>query len=343
MSAPEARICYERAESLCNSLNQPEVLHTALMGQWYYSLLTDKLRAATLPIAKRIYSLAQQQNDPRMMLGACEALAVTFYYLGEFETARQYAKSGIEISRSTGVRPFAHELIDPGVGCLMWWSLCEWHLGEIATCKTAMAESIALAKERNDMAGLGMALYCSGMLAHFEGNAAEVESVGSDLIELCTRQAFASWLPGGVILRGWARSVSGNTVEGISCIEDGIRDYQATGAMLRLAYFLAVKAEALHLAGRNHEALETITAAEVLTERSEVRWWCAEMQRLRGVFLAATGADEALVDASFSEAIRIAKAQKSVSLEQRAKGTYAEYRRQKANAAGEREFRPSLL
>jgi hypothetical protein len=99
----------------------------------------------------------------------------------------------------------------------------------------------------------------------------------------------------------------------------------------------------LHLAGRNHEALETITAAEVLTERSEVRWWCAEMQRLRGVFLAATGADEALVDASFSEAIRIAKAQKSVSLEQRAKGTYAEYRRQKANAAGEREFRPSLL
>jgi predicted ATPase len=343
MSAPEARVCYERAEGLCNSLNHPEVLFTALMGQWYYSLLTDKLRAATLPIAKRIYSLAQQQNDPRIMLGACQALAVTFYYSGEFETARQYAMSGIEISRSTGVRPFAHELIDPGVGCLMWWSLCEWHLGEIATCKTAMAESIALAKERNDMAGLGMALYCSSMLAHFEGNAAEVESVGSDLIELCTRQAFASWLPGGVILRGWARSVSGNTVEGISCIEDGIRDYQATGAMLRLAYFLAVKAEALHLAGRNHEALETITAAEVLTERSEVRWWCAEMQRLRGVFLAATGADEALVDASFSEAIRIAKAQKSVSLEQRAKGTYAEYRRQKANAAGEREFRPSLL
>jgi TIR domain len=115
------------------------------------------------------------------------------------------------------------------------------------------------------------------------------------------------------------------------------------GAIVQAPQNAGPKAEALHLAGRNHEALETITAAEVLTERSEVRWWCAEMQRLRGVFLAATGADEALVDASFSEAIRIAKAQKSVSLEQRAKGTYAEYRRQKANAAGEREFRPSLL
>jgi predicted ATPase len=277
------------------------------------------------------------------MLGACEALAVTFYYSGDFETGRQHALSGIEIWRSTSARPFTHELVVPAVGCLMWWALCAWHTGEIAASKTTMTESIAVAKELNDMAGLGMALYCSGLLAHFEGNSAEAERVASDLIELCTRQAFASWLPAGVILRGWARSVSGNTVEGVSCIEEGIRDYQATGAMLRLPYFLAVKAEALHLAGRNPEALETIRAAEVLAERSEVRWWCAEMHRLRGVFLAASGADEVQVEASFSEAIRIAKAQKSVSLEQRVEGTYAEYRRQKAGAAGEGGFRPSLL
>jgi hypothetical protein len=36
---------------------------------------------------------------------------------------------------------------------------------------------------------------------------------------------------------------------------------------------------------------------------------------LRGVFLAVMGADEAQIEASFSEAIRIAKGQKSVSLE----------------------------
>ena len=33
-------------------------------------------------------------------------------------------------------------------------------------------------------------------------------------------------------------------------------------------------------------------------------------------------------------AIRLAKEQKSISLEKRAEGTYAEYRRQKANASG---------
>jgi hypothetical protein len=57
MSVPEARICYERAESLCDSLDRPALLYSALMGQWYYSLMTAKL-TATLQIAKRIYSLA---------------------------------------------------------------------------------------------------------------------------------------------------------------------------------------------------------------------------------------------------------------------------------------------
>ena len=53
------------------------------------------------------------------------------------------------------------------------------------------------------------------------------------------------------------------------------------------AIFLALKAEALHLADRTSEALEAIAEAEAWVERSEERWWCAELHRLRGVFLAA--------------------------------------------------------
>ena len=41
-SAPEARICYERAESLCHSLNRPLLLYVALMGQWRYSLVAGQ-------------------------------------------------------------------------------------------------------------------------------------------------------------------------------------------------------------------------------------------------------------------------------------------------------------
>jgi hypothetical protein len=62
MGAPEPRICYERAESLCHSLKRPHLLYSALMGRWRYSFMADKL-TATLQVAKRIYSLAQ---EPRL-------------------------------------------------------------------------------------------------------------------------------------------------------------------------------------------------------------------------------------------------------------------------------------
>ena len=107
-------------------------------------------------------------------------------------------------------------------------------------------------------------------------------------------------------------------------------------------FTIFTKAEALHLANRTPEALEAISEAEALVERSEERWWCAEIHRLRGVFLAAIGSDAAQIEASFCAAIRIAKKQKSVSLEKRAEATYGEYRRQKASGSGGRGFRLPL-
>ncbi len=85
----------------------------------------------------------------------------------------------------------------------------------------------------------------------------------------------------------------------------------------------------MHLVNRTSEALEVIREAEAFVEKSEERWWCAELHRLRGVFLATIGADETQIEASFREAIRTAKQQKSVSLAMRAEASYAEYRRQK--------------
>jgi predicted ATPase len=177
---------------------------------------------------------------------------------------------------------------------------------------------------------------------HCERNPDEVERCASKMIELSTRQNFATWLPHADVLRGWARGVSGNTAEGISWIEDGLRDTRTTGVMLTVPFLLALRAEVLHLADRTVEALESIREADALVERFENRYWSAELHRLRGVFLTALGAEGTQIEASFCEAIRIAKEQKSVWLEKRAEATYAEYRRKKASASGGRGLRLTL-
>jgi predicted ATPase len=241
-----------------------------------------------------------------------------------------------------GVQFPVEQITSPAVVCLCYEAQSEWHLGEIASCHATVPEAISLAKELNDMHGLAAALHFAAVVGAFERNSSEVERLASDLIELSTRQNFASWLVQRTILRGWARSASGSTAEGLSWIEEGIEDYRAITPIGILDFFLALKAEALHLADRTSEALEAINEAVAIAERFEHRYCSAELHRLRGVFLASIGADETQIEASFCEAIRIAKEQKSVSLQKRAEATYTEYRRQKASASGGRGFRLPL-
>jgi hypothetical protein len=340
MGAPEARICYERAEPLCHSLNHPRLLCLALRGQFRYTINAEKLSAA-LQIAERAYSLAQEQDDSTLMITAYNALSLTLYYLGHFDSARQYTRHGVQIWRSGGVQYYAEDLDTPVVGCLCYGAMSEWHLGEIASCQANMDEAISVAKQLNDMNALALALNWAAVLGCAERNPAEVDRLASDLIELSTRHNFAYWLALGAIHRGWARSASGDTTEGIPWIEHGIRDIRATGTVLALPSHLARKAEALHLADRTSEALESINEAEALAERFEQRVYCAQLHRLRAVFLATLGADETQIEASFCAAISTAREQRSISLEKRAEGTYAEYRRQKASSGG-RGFRLPL-
>ena len=95
--------------------------------------------------------------------------------------------------------------------------------------------------------------------------------------------------------------------------------------MLWVPFGLALKAEALHLAKRTSEALDATSEADALSERFEGRWLSSELHRLRGVSLAAMGADEAQIEASFRAAISTAKKQKLISLAKRAEESYAEY------------------
>jgi predicted ATPase len=340
-AAPEVLICYQRAEALCHSLNRPRLLYVALIGQWRNFLMTDKV-TATMQIAKRINSLAQEQNDPALEVGAYRALSPTAYLLGDFEAARKHARHAVQIWRSGSAQSLVEEVAAPVIICLIFEALSDWHLGETASCEATMAEAISLAKKMNDMYGLAQALFFACWHAQWAHHPGEMERMASDLTELSTRQSFAFWLAGGEVLRGWARSACGKTAEGMAWIEHGITDWVAAGATLLLPYYLGLKAEALHLTHRTSEALKAISEAEALVARTEERWWCAEMCRLRGVFLAAMDAEEAKIEASFCEAIRIAKEQKSVSLEKRAEATYAEYRRQKTGGSGGRGFRLPL-
>src|SRR3984893_14556283 len=146
------------------------------------------------------------------------------------------------------------------------------------------------------------------------------------MLDLSTRHNFAFFRSGAAILRGWAQSALGNTTQGVLSIEHGVEAWRGDGMVIDLSLWLALKAEALHLAGLTFKALETLTEAEEVIQRSEERYWSAELHRLRGVFLAAIGSDKNQIESSFRAAIKTAQEQRSISLVRRAKESYAEWR-----------------
>ena len=172
MGAPEARICYERAEPLCHSLNQPRLLSIALGGQSRHTLMTNKLSAA-MQIEERCYSLAQEQNDAALIIGSSSGLAATFYFLGDFESALQYARHGVQVWRSGSVQAYADEYLTPVVTCLCYRAVCEWHFGEIATCHASRDEAISLAKKLSDTSALALARSWAAVLANLERDPAK--------------------------------------------------------------------------------------------------------------------------------------------------------------------------
>jgi hypothetical protein len=121
-------------------------------------------------LAQRLYSLAQEQNDAALIGGACRTLAGTLYFMGDFETARQYAMRGVQIWRSGGVQSHAEDLDASAVVCACYEALSEWHFGEIASSHATLAQAISLAKELSDMHALALALWFAGVLGHFEGD-----------------------------------------------------------------------------------------------------------------------------------------------------------------------------
>jgi hypothetical protein len=201
-----------------------------------------------------------------------------------------------------------------------------------------MAEATVSCKELNDRHALAGTLHFAAILGHLERNPAEVAR-WSRISLSCQHVTILRF---GLLEQRFlvvGRRPSDNTAS-IARIEDGIRDYRASGTMLRMPHYLALKAEALYLADRNSEALEAIAQAEAVVERFEERGSSAELCRLRGVLLAALDAEETQIEASFCKAISIAREQSRYR--KRAEGSHAEYRRQKASATTGRGFRLSL-
>src|SRR5262249_59166762 len=105
-----------------------------------------------------------------------------------------------------------------------------------------------------------------------------VAEVGDFLVAVATEQNFALWGAQGRIYLGWVKVET----EGTSLLRSGASAYRVTGAVLLNAYYNSLLARACEIAGRGEEGFTLLDEALRIVERTEERWFAAELNRHKG-------------------------------------------------------------
>jgi predicted ATPase/predicted Ser/Thr protein kinase len=320
-AAPEAERVYARARTLCEQGPEAPLLFPVLRGLWAFYEVRSEL-GKSRELAEQLFTLAQRIQDPALLLQARQALAVTFYCLGDPAASREHAEQGVAL-----YDPHLHSSHtyiygqDPGAACLSFGAVALWLLGYADQAVQRSREAVALGKELSQPSTLALALHFDAVLRQYRREGTAVQESARATTALATEHALALWLAGGLVMHGWALAEQGAWAGGIAQLRQGLTAWAATGSVSQRTYFLGLLAEALGSQGQLEEGLGVLAEALALMHGTGEGFHGAELHRLQGEFLLRQERTEAArpeAEACFRRALAIARRQQAKALELRA-------------------------
>jgi predicted ATPase len=310
---PETR---ERAQQ---ELGLQITLGPALYGFWYAQMATGQLPWAW-ELGEEFLGLAQQQQDPLLLVEGHRMLGNTAWWQGELTQTHAHVQAALalydpEQHRVHAVRYSA----DSGVFCAVLGALTLWMLGYPDQALRDMEETRT--RRLGHPFTLAQALAFSALLHQLRCEPQVALAQAEAQRALCTERGFATYLAWGMMPRGWALAVQGQVVEGIAQLREGFATWRALGGERVPAWpwFLALWAEACSHAGQLGEGLCALDEVLRRVQHKEERLYEAEVYRLKGELLLqglATRQEEA--EESFQHALDVACRQQAKSWELRA-------------------------
>jgi predicted ATPase len=204
----------------------------------------------------------------------------------------------------------------------------------------AVARSSAAIVEARRLAhlpSLAVSLAFGARLLSLVGDHAALDEWADQLVAAATEQGFPFWRAQGTIFRGWAKVENGDVTEGMSFLRSGSTAYRATGAELLASHHMALLARACEIAGQVEEALTLLDDALQIAERTEERWFAAELSRDKGQLLLRQGHTEA-AEELYRKALSIAAEQGAKLWELRGAASLARLRRDQGLRAEARDL-----
>jgi predicted ATPase len=235
-------------------------------------------------------------------------------------SARGSSRRGIARYNPLQHRPhdFLYCVTDPGVFCLSYGALSRWLRGYADQAVHHIRHALALAQQRTHPSSLAYALSYAAVVYQLRRDGPAVQEYAEAALAVASEQQFALWRAMGVVLRGWALTVQGQSSEGIIQMQQGMAAWQATGAGLAQPYWYALLAEAYERDGRITEGLAMLTRAREVMDAQEQHFFEAELHRLQGELLLRYTLAHEEAETCLRQALKVAHRQGAKALELRA-------------------------
>jgi DNA-binding SARP family transcriptional activator len=200
----------------------------------------------------------------------------------------------------------------------LWQSHALWCLGYPERAMRSGLEAVQLAGSFDQHFNRALAETYFAMLAQIGADPATARARAEDALALTIEYKAPYYRTWAAILATYAQAREEPDEVHLIALRTAIEDFKATGARLRLPYYLSLLADVYGRAERPEEGLATLDEALRQSDQTNDRWWDAELHRLRGELLRAAGHDTAEVEIALLRAVEIAHGQQSRSLELRA-------------------------
>jgi class 3 adenylate cyclase/predicted ATPase len=314
-AAPEVLMVYNRAHRLSEKVGDTPLLFKTLYGLLVFYIVRGDLHEA-LAIGERLLAQAERTNDPEFLLQAHRPLGLCRLYLGQFTAARHHLHTALKLYEPGRDQIHRFEYgSDPGVLALCNLSWVEWFLGYPERALEYCSRAVEDAKQLAHPHSLGFALSFFASLHQFRSEPSEAEAISEKIIDLAKDRALPYWAAWGAMVHGWAIAKQGNPEQGIAELEKALNAYSATGAELMKPYGLALLAEAKAVSGAHVEGLNLANEAAVEAEKRNIRFYAAEIHRLRADLMQELKAQSCEVQRVLDRAMSIAVEQEALSLQ----------------------------
>jgi predicted ATPase/class 3 adenylate cyclase len=317
-ASPEVDATYTRAYALCQQVPDAPQHFPVLRGLWNVHLFQGNHRTAQ-ELGERLFALAQRQQNPAFLPWGYTVQGLVLFYRGTFASAYEQFAQGMRLYNPEQYRAQAFAFAqNPGVVCQAFGAYALWFLGYPEQALRQSEAALRQAQVLPSAFHQATALNFTSRLYHYCRDVQAALGRSETLVALSSEHGFPVWLAQGQLQRGWALSMQGEGIEGLRQLQEGLALWRASGSGLWLPYALSLLAEAYGKTRQTDEGLTVLTEALTLVDKTEERFWEAELYRLKAeLFLQQSSNNATEAETCFHQALDVARHQQAKSLELR--------------------------